>query len=63
MNGEVTYCIHMRHNIPLNSISLNWTSTYVSVKGQTVVKTCQSGSLEYIKDQDTESEVEDQMEK
>ena len=34
----VKYCIHMRHNIPLSSISLNWTSKYVSVKGQIVVK-------------------------
>ena len=25
----VKYCIHMRHNIPLSSISLNWTSKYV----------------------------------
>ena len=53
----------MRHTIPLNSISLNWTSKYVSVKGQIVVKTCQSGSLKYIKYQDIEPEVEDQMEK
>ena len=44
--GYVKYCIHMRRNIPLNSISLNyWTSKHVSVKGQIVVKTCQSGSL------------------
>ena len=52
-----------KHNIPLNSISLNWTSKHVSVKGQIVVKTCQSGSLKYIKYQDIETEVEDQMEK
>ena len=38
--GYVKNCIHMRHNIPLNSISMNWTSKHVSVKGQTVVKTC-----------------------
>ena len=61
--GHVKYCIHTRHNIPLNSISLNCTSKYVSVKGQIVVKTCQSGSLKYIKYQDIEPEVEDQMEK
>ena len=59
----VKYCIHKRHVIPLNSISLNWTSKYVSVKGQIVVKTCQSGNLKYIKYQDIESEVEDQMDK
>ena len=34
--GYVEHCIHMRHNIPLNSISLNWTSGHVSVKGQIV---------------------------
>ena len=61
--GYVTYCIHMRHSIPLNPISLNWTSKHVSVKGQIVVKTHQSGSLKKIKYQDIESEVEDQMEK
>ena len=59
----VKYCIHVRHNIPLSSISLNWTSKYVSVKGQIVVKTCQSGSLKYIKYQDVEDEVEEQMQK
>ena len=57
--GFVKYCIH----IPLNSISLNWTSKYVSVKGQVVVKTCQIGSLKFLKYQDIESVVEDQMEK
>ena len=34
----VKCCIHTRHNIPLSLISLNWTSKYVSVKGQIVVK-------------------------
>ena len=52
-----------RHNIPLNSISLNWYSKCVSVKGQIVVKTCQSASLKYIKYQDIELEVADQMAK
>ena len=61
--GYVKYCIHMRRNIPLTSISLNWTSKHVSVKGQIVVKTSQNGSLKYIKYQDIEPEVEDQMEK
>ena len=60
--GYVKYCIHVRHGIPLNSISVNWTSKYVSVEGQIVVKTCQSGSLKFIKYQDIESEVEEQME-
>ena len=59
----VKYCIHMRHNIPLNSISLNWTAKHVSVKGQIVVKTCQSGSLKFIKYKDVEDEVEEQMQK
>ena len=34
-------------------VSMNWTLKHVSVKGQFVVKTCQSGSLKYIKYQDT----------
>ena len=46
--GFFLYCIHTRHGIPLN-----WISKYVSVKGQVVVKTCQS------KYQDIESEVEE----
>ena len=54
---------HTRHNIPLSLISLNWTSKYVSVIGQIVVKTCQSGSLKFIKYQDVEDEVEEQMQK
>ena len=53
----------MRHYISFNSISSNWTSKHVSVKGQIVVNTCQSGSLKYIKFQDIETEVQDQMEK
>ena len=59
----VKYCIHMRYNIPLSLISLNWTSEYVSVKGQILVKTCQSGSLKFIEYQDVEDEVEEQMHK
>ena len=46
-----------------SSISFNWTSKYVSVKGQIVVKTCQSGNLKHIKYQDVEAEVEEQMQK
>ena len=42
---------------------MNWTLKHVPVKGQIVVKTCQSGSLKYIKCQDIETEVEGQMEK
>ena len=61
--GYVKYCIHTRHNIPLSLISLNRTSKYVSVKGQIVVKTCQSGSLKFSKYQDVEDEVEEQMQK
>ena len=52
----VKYCIHMGHTIPLSSISLNWISKYVLVKGQIVVKTCQSGSLKFSKYQDVEDE-------
>ena len=54
--GYVKYCIHTRHNIVLSLISLNWTSKHVSVKGQIVVKTCQSGSLKFSKYQDVEDE-------
>ena len=41
----VKYCIHVKHNIPLDSTTSNWTLKHVSVKGQIVVKTCQSGTL------------------
>ena len=61
--GYAKYCIHMRHGILLNSISLNWTSKYVPAKVQIVVKTCQSGSLKFFKYHDIESEVEEQMDK
>ena len=60
--GYVKYCIHVKHNIPLDSITTNWTLKHISVKGQIVVKTCQSGSLKYIKYQDIETEAEGQME-
>ena len=43
--GYVKYCIHVKHNILLHLISMNWTLKHVSVKGQIVVKTCQSGIL------------------
>ena len=61
--GYVKYCIHVKHSVPLDSITTNWTLNHVSVKGQIVVKTCQSGNLKYIKYQDIETEVEGQMEK
>ena len=60
---NVKYCIHMKHNVPLESITANWTMKYVSIKGQIVVKTVQSGNLKYIKYQDVEAEVEEQMQK
>ena len=53
----------MKHNVPLESITTNWTMNYVSIKGQIVVKTVQSGNLKYIKYQDVEAEVEEQMQK
>ena len=61
----VKCCIHVKHNIHLDSITSNWTLKHISVKGQIVVKTCQSGSgnLKYTKYQDIETEVEGQMEK
>ena len=69
--GCVKYCIHVKNNIPLDLISMNWTLKHELIKGQIVVKTCQSGrvktcqsgSLKYIKYQDIETEVEGQMEK
>ena len=61
--GYVKYCIHVKHNILLDLINTNWTLKHVKVKGQIVVKTCQSGNLKYIKYQDIETEVEGQMEK
>ena len=45
------------------SISLNWTTKHVSVKGQIVVKTCQDGSLKFSKYQDVEDEVDELMQK
>ena len=59
----VKYCTHVEHNVLLDSITTNWTLKHVSVKGQIVVKTCQSGNLKYIKHQDIETEVEGRMEK
>ena len=56
----VKCCIHVKLNIPLDSMTTNWTLKHISVKGQTVVKTCQSGNLKYIKYQDTETVVEGQ---
>ena len=59
----VKYCIHVKHNITLDSITTNWTLKHISLKGQIVIKTCQSGNIKYIKYQDIETEVEGQMEK
>ena len=59
----VKYYIHVNHNVPLDLISMNWTLKHVSVKGQIVVNICQNGNLKCIKYQDTETEVEGQMEK
>ena len=59
--GHVKYCILTRHNIPLSLMSSNWTAKHVSVKGQIVVKTCQSGSLKFSKYQDILRKVEEQI--
>ena len=59
----VKYYVHMKHNVPLESINTNWTMKYVSINGQIVVKTVQSGNFKYIKYQDVEAEVEEQMQK
>ena len=34
----VKYCIHVKHNVPLDSITTNWTLKHVAVKGQIVEK-------------------------
>ena len=57
----VKYCIHVKHNVPLDLISFNWTLKHVSVKCQIVVNTCQCGNLKYITYQDIETKVEGQM--
>ena len=61
--GYVKSCINKKYGVPLYSISLNWTTKHVSVKGQIVVKTCQDGSLKFSKYQDVEDEVDDLMQK
>ena len=62
-NGYVKNCIHVNKDILLDLISMNSTLKHVSVICQIMVKICQSGSLKYIKYQDIETEVENQMEK
>ena len=61
--GYVKSCINKKYGVPLYSISLNWTTKHVSVKGQIVVKTCQDGSLKFSKYQDVEDEVDELMQK
>ena len=61
--GYVKSCINAKHGIPLHSISLNWNTKHVSIKGQIVVKTCQDGSLKFNKYQDVEDEVDELMQK
>ena len=61
--GYVKSCINIKYGIPPHSISLNWNTKHVSVKGQIVVKTCQDGSLKFSKYQDVEDEVDELMQK
>ena len=61
--GYVKSRIHKKHGVPLELISLNWTTKHVSVKGQMVVKTCLDGSLKFNKYQDVEDEVDELMQK
>ena len=58
--GYVKSCINKKYGIPLHSISLNWNTKHVSVKGQIVVKTCQDGSLKF---SNVEDEVDELMQK
>ena len=57
---QILHLLETQHSLDL--ISMNWTLKHLSVKGQIVVKTCQSGSLQYIKYQDIGTEVEGQVE-
>ena len=61
--GYVKSCINAKHGVPLHSISLNWNTKHVSIKGQIVAKTCQDGSLKFSKYQDVEDEVDELMQK
>ena len=36
--AHAKYCIHVKHNLPRDLISMNWTLKHVSVKGQIVEK-------------------------
>ena len=58
--GYVQSCIHTKYGIPLHSISLNWNTKHVLVKG---VKTCQDGSLKFSKYQYVEDEFDELMQK
>ena len=61
--GYVKSCINKKYGVPLHSISLNWNTKHVSIKGQIVAKTCQDGSLKFSKYQDVEDEVDELMQK
>ena len=61
--GYVKNCINKKHGVPLHSISLNWNTKHVTIKGQIVAKTCQDGSLKFSKYQDVEDEVDELMQK
>ena len=51
----VKYYINMKHDIPLDFISMIWTLKHVSINVQIVVKTCLCGSLLFSKYQDIET--------
>ena len=57
--GYIKICLNKKHEIPLTKITVNRVKKHVSVKGQKVVRTCESGSLKYHKFQNIEEEVED----
>ena len=61
--GYVKSCLNKKYGVPLHSISLNWNTKHVSIKGQIVAKTCQDGSLKFSKYQDVEDEVDELMKK
>ena len=59
--GDLKWCFHTRHNVPLVQIKMNRLTRHVSVDGQIVIRTCANGSLKYHKYQDIEAEVEETM--
>ena len=56
--GYIEFRLNQKHEIPLMKIKLNRVKKHVSVEGQTVIRSCENGSLKYHKFQSIEKEVE-----